>query len=103
MNGDVRQPELFDAALITDAEIDSYCPTQVRGQASDENVVFGPHGAPDATSRGRGVFTDTQAFLRGTPKKCVTHDHSQGALARQVADSFGKRDHVAHKIRVDER
>jgi hypothetical protein len=26
LNGNVRQPALFDAALITDAEIDSFCP-----------------------------------------------------------------------------
>ena len=31
MNGDVRQPELFDAALITDAQVDAICPAQVRG------------------------------------------------------------------------
>jgi hypothetical protein len=36
-----------------------------------------------------------QAFLRDTFKKRVAHYHSQGALARQVPDSFGKRDHFA--------
>ncbi len=95
MNGDVREPELLDAMLVTDAEIDSFRSAQVRGQPADEDVVFGCHGALDAASRGRGVFTDTQAFLCGAPKKCVAHDHLQGPPARQVADSLGKRNHFA--------
>ena len=88
-------PELFDAALVAEGEIDSSCRAEVRGQAPDENVVFGRHGALDAASAWRGVFTDPQAFLRGAPKKLVAHHHSQRALAREVADSFGKRDHLA--------
>ena len=95
LNGNVRQPELFDAALIADAQIDAFCPAQVRGQTPDENVVFGGHGALDAASGRRGVFTDAQALFRGTLQKCVAHNHSQGALARDLADSFGKRDHFA--------
>ena len=96
VNGDVRQPELFDAALVADAEIDSGGPAQVRGQAPDENVVFGCHGALDAASPGqartRGHASPSSAARRTIR---VAHDHSQGALARQVADSFGKRDHFA--------
>jgi hypothetical protein len=43
-----------------------------------------------------GAYSRTRKpSLRGALKKGVTHDHSQGALARQVADSFGKHDHVA--------
>ncbi len=92
MNGDVRQPELFNAALITEAEIDLFCPAEVRGQAPDENVVFHGHSALDAASGRRGVFTDTQAFLSGTLKKCVAHNHSQGTLSRQPSDSPRKSD-----------
>ena len=95
MNGNVRQPDLFDAALIADAEIDPFGSAQIRGQASDEKVVFRSHRALDAASRRRGVFTDTQAFFRGTLEKCVADDHSQGTLARELANSFGKRDHFA--------
>ena len=43
---------------------------------------------------GRSVFTDAQAFLRGALKKCVAHHHSQGTLARELADSFRKRDRL---------
>jgi len=52
MNGDGRQPELSDAALITNAEIDALCPVQVRSQAPDENVAFRGHGALHATCGG---------------------------------------------------
>ncbi len=51
LNGNVWQPYLFDAAFITKAEIDSLCAAQVRGQASDENVVIRGHSALDAASR----------------------------------------------------
>jgi len=95
VNGDVREPELFDAELVTDAEIDSFCLGQVRSQTCDEKVVLGCHRALDAASRRRSVFTDMQAFLSDTFKKRVADNHPQGALACQVADSFGKRDHFA--------
>ena len=68
---------------------------QVRGEAPDEDVVFGCHGALDAASPGRGVFTNTQAFLCGAPKKCVVTTICRRALARQVPDSLGKRNHFA--------
>ena len=97
------KPELFDAALITEAEIDAFCPAQVRGKAPDQNVVFGGHGALDAASRGRGIFTDTQTFFGGELKKCIAHHHSQTSFARQVADSFGKRDHFAQPRPATER
>jgi hypothetical protein len=70
-------------------------PLKVRDQAPDENVVFRCYDALDAASRRRGVFTDPQAFLSGTPKKCVAHNHSQGSAARQVTESLAKRDHFA--------
>ena len=60
-------PGLLDAVLVADAEIDSRGPAHVRGQAPDEDVVFGGHGALDAASAGRRVLTDTQALLRGAP------------------------------------
>lgn len=95
LNGDVRQPELFNPALIADAQIDAISPTQVRGQAPDENVVFRGHSALDGASGGRRVFTDPQALCRGALKKCVAHDHSKGTPARDLADSFCKRDDFA--------
>jgi hypothetical protein len=51
MNGDVRQTELFDAAFITDAEINPFCRAQVRRQVSDENIVFRGHSALEAAPR----------------------------------------------------
>lgn len=38
-------------------------------------------------------MTDAQALLRGAFQKCLAHDHLQRAPARQVAYSFGQRDH----------
>jgi hypothetical protein len=95
MHGNVRQPELFDAALITDAEIDSFRRAEVRGQSPDENVVLRGHRALDAASGRRGVFTNTQAFLSGPLEKRIAHDHSQGTLTRQPADAFNERDDFA--------
>src|SRR6476646_11774758 len=56
MKGNVSQPKLFDAALITEAEIDSLCSGQVRGQAPDENIIFRGHRALDTASGRRSVL-----------------------------------------------
>lgn len=69
MNGYVRQPKLFGAALITQAEIDAFCSSQVRSQTCNEKVVFGRHCALDAASRRKSVLAHTQAFLRRTFQK----------------------------------
>jgi hypothetical protein len=94
-NGDIPIADLFDAALVTDAEIDSCRPTQTGGHAHDKKVVLGMHGALVAASRRWDVFADAQTVLRCALKKGLTHDHSQRSSARQIADSFGKRDHFA--------
>jgi hypothetical protein len=39
MNGDVRETALFNATFIADAQVDAACPTEIRGQTADENVV----------------------------------------------------------------
>ena len=85
----------FDALAITEAEIDSLGPAQVRGQASDEKVVFRAHSALDAARTRRGIFTNMQALLLGTFHKRVTDNHEQRSLARQLADTFGQRDDFA--------
>src|SRR5262249_25143253 len=93
MERDVRQANPFHAALVTDAEIDSFCRVQVRGKAPNEDIVLRRHGTLDAASRGRGVFTNTQALLHGAFEKRLAHNHSQRSFARQLADSLSKRDH----------
>jgi hypothetical protein len=59
----------------------------------NEDVVFRRHGTLDAASRGRPVFTNTQAFLRGALEKRIAHNHSQRSAARESPDSLRKRDH----------
>src|SRR5262245_3294307 len=95
MKRNIRHPVLFCAAIIAYGEINSFCATQVGGQASNQNVVCRCYGALDAASKRRGVLTDNQAFFRGTFQKGIVYDHSQGSLARQVSDPLGKRDYFA--------
>jgi hypothetical protein len=91
---DVRQANLFNATIVTDTEIDTFCRAQVRGMAPNEDVVLRRHGTPDAASRGRPVFTNTQAFLRGALEKRIAY-YSQRSSARQVPDSLRERDHFS--------
>src|SRR5215831_16434681 len=93
MERNVRQATLFYATIVAEAQIDTHCGVQVRGKAPNEDVVFRCHGTLDAASRGRGVFTNTQAFLRGALEKRVAHNHWQRSAARQFPDSLLKRDH----------
>ena len=40
-------------------------------------------------------MSDVQAFLCGTLKERVAHDHSKGAFAHQGSHTVDKRDHFA--------
>ena len=74
-NGDIPQSELFDAALVAEAEISTGHPAHVRGEAPDEQVVVGCHRALDAATRRRGVFANAQAVLRRALEERVAHHH----------------------------
>src|SRR5262245_17435671 len=98
MNRDILQPHLFDAALITHAEIDAGCPAHVCGKATNEKVVFSRHRALNAASSGNGVLPHAEACLCDTIYECTAYYHSQRALPCQLAESFGKSDDFAKPL-----
>jgi hypothetical protein len=87
---DVSQPELFDAPLIAEAEIDAACPTQVSSEARDQNVIVSRDGALDTAAWRNVVLADTRPIRRGTLEEGIADNHAEASLARQAADSLGE-------------
>src|SRR4051812_5614324 len=95
MNRNIRQSQLFDAALIADAHIHTLCPAQVCSHSSYKQIVFGCHGTLDAPTRRNPVFTDSQTGFCSPLEEYVAHNHSKRSFASQLANTVGQDDHLA--------
>ncbi len=92
IEGDVGEAGALDALGVAEAEVDAFGGGQVGGQAADEEVVLGGDGALDASSGGRAVLADAEAFLGGTFEECVADDHGERTLAGEIAEGIGEGD-----------